>query len=215
VRIPTDRRIRYRVVVALVVALAWLGFGVTPAHAAAPTSCVSTSDMPRTYTHGSPLTGLVVRHGYYYLDVKEGSGCMVPPGPNAIVQLVGTVQVRRVLPAVGDLARGVPPASNRDQAWWLEFHKDGVLDHGIEQQVTMDNNSHITWSDDVMKCKPDTTSVDCFCAEGSQTETFRYDGPDIFRLDLGYYVRLRIANEGTDSGGSGIVTDFATLTVHP
>ncbi len=174
--------------------------------AAAPNICQSTSDQPRHYDHGSPLTGLTPPSDYYYLSVATGPGC--PVGP--VIHLVATIQARAVVPAVG--AAGVVPASTRDQMWWILFHLgSGPTGHGF----SLTNSPYVTQTGGtVMPCNPPPKLEPqaCLCVFGTQTVTMRYDGPDVFGLAQGGAAGFRISNMAEDGA---IVTDFATLTLVP
>lgn len=197
----------FRALIGLFVLMATLIpiFAFVPTAAAdSPTPCYSDSSMPRTYTHGSPITGLVPRHGYYYLDVKYGSGCGL--GADGQIHIVATVQVHTIVTKIGALP-GTPPAVTREQAWFLEFHNHTgtVILNADSPGVTLTVGDHMT-------CVPGSSAEPCVCAEGTETVVMRYNGPDIFGLSSGSDVRFRVANEdqGTDSA---IVTDFATLSI--
>jgi hypothetical protein len=198
-------------VFAIVVSLAIPTIGVitTSQSTAAPSPnvCQSTSDQPREYDHGSPLTGLVPPNDYYYLSVAAGAGC--PVGP--VVHLIATIQVSQVVPAVG--SPGVTPAPARDQMWWLLFHL-GSGDTGQGFSLTNDA-AHVTVTGGtVMPCNPppDFNDQACLCVSGTNTIVMQYIGPDVFGLGQGGAAGFRINNMAEDGA---IVTDSATLTIVP
>ena len=186
----------------LVGALMITGLFVVPSRADAPTPCHNDTNMTRNYTHGSPITGLVYRHGYYYLDVKFGPGCGL--GADGLVHLVAKVTVQASLSAIGALP-GVTP--DFDAMYWVEFHGYG----STGKEYTFENSPYVTTPSETMPCKPNTTIVKCVCAGPPENFTFtlHYDGPDVFGLAKGSDARFRIAQETPDK----ILTDFASLDI--
>ncbi len=186
------------------------GPAVLSSHAAsAPNTCQSTSEQPREYDHGSPLTGLVPPNDYYYLSVTPGPACPVPPG--SLVHLVATIRVNQVVPTVG--APGLAPDPTRDQMWWVLFHL-GSGPSGDGFGLTSAANAVTQSGGTVMPCTPPPqfNVQSCLCAFGTQTITMRYDGPDVFGLAQGGAAGFRISNMAEDNA---IVTDVATLTIVP
>jgi len=183
---------------------------VLSSHAApAPNVCQSTSDQPREYHHGSPLTGLVPPNDYYYLSVTTGPGCPVADG--GPVHLVATLRVNQVVPAVG--APGAAPDPTRDQMWWALFHLgSGPTGEGFS--LTTAPSAVAQNGATVMPCTPPPqfNPQSCLCVFGTQTITMRYDGPDVFGLARGGAAGFRISNMAEDGA---IVTDVATLTIVP
>ena len=175
--------------------------------APAPNTCVSTSEMPRTYTHGSPLTGLTPPSDYYYLSVTPGPNCAVNPGDT--VHLVATIRIDEILPAVG--APGLPPDPSRVQQWWILFHLgsgdtgDGFGLGNDPTHVTMTGGQPTPCSP-APKFQPEI----CVITTGASTITMNYDGPDVFGLAQGGAAGFRIGNAATDGA---IVTDYATETL--
>jgi hypothetical protein len=178
-----------------------------PAYADTPTPCVSDTNMPRTYTHGSPITGLVSRHGYYYLDVKFGPGCGL--GPDGLLHLVGYVHALEILPAVGDLKGGYVPNDSQHAIYWLMFTTtNDTKAYGLPGAG--DASKYVSTTDHLDTCFPNSPYSPQICQDGPGTSrlTLRYNGPDVFGLSKGGDVRFRIANE------SGlIITDFAQFNI--
>lgn len=198
-------------VFAIVATLAIPVIGViTTSHgtaAPAPNLCQSTSEQPRDYDHGSPLTGLVPPNDYYYLSVAAGPGC--PVGP--VIHLVATIQVTQVVPAVG--SPGVVPDPARDQMWWLLFH-NGSGETGQGFSLTNDA-AHVTMAGGtVMSANPPPAFLPeaTVCVFGTNTIVMQYVGPDVFGLGQGGAAGFRISNMAEDGA---VVTDHTTLTIVP
>ncbi len=193
--------------VVIVSAIPTIGVVATSRSSAAPAPnvCQSTSQQPRDYDHGSPLTGLVPPNDYYYLSVMPGPGC--PVGP--VVHLVATIQVSTVVPAVG--APGAAPDPARDQMWWLLFHL-GSGDSGQGFSLTNDPANVTMAGGTVMPCNPppDLNAQACLCVSGAGIIVMQYVGPDVFGLGQGGAAGFRISNMAEDGA---IVTDFATLSI--
>lgn len=167
-----------------------------PALADAPTQCHNDTTFPRTYTHGSPKTGLPSRHGYYYLDVKFGQGCGL--GADGLVHLYATVSP---LSVVGP---HTPVDADGGMMYWTEFH------YNTSAELTVDNSRYVTTTGEKMPCAPGGNKVlTCTCIDGlGTTMVMRYDGPDVFGLSKGKDARFRIANESGE-----VLTDFASIRV--
>ena len=169
--------------------------------------CHNSSKLPRNDTHGSPITGLPVRHGYYHLDVALDSK-QCPNGADGFAHLVGRIHVTSKLKKVGALP-GTPPAATDAFNGWLSFHYDTT------RELTLENSPAVTTPSPTTTCRPNSDRVLCTLQTGSAEITdepntgnyseLRYDGADVARNGI---YRFRIANEGPD-----IVTDYATLDV--
>jgi hypothetical protein len=194
------RGYRYRLSLALAALLAAPALVVAaqqqPALADAPTACHNDTTFARTYTHGSPKTGLPTRHGYYYLDVKFGQGCGV--GADGLVHLYATL---RPLTVVGPHTSNDPDGG---MMYWTEFH------YNTSAEVDLNNSRYVTTTGEKMPCSPGSKTVlTCTCIDGLGTiMVMRYDGPDIFGLSKGKDARFRIANESGE-----VLTDFASIRV--
>jgi hypothetical protein len=197
------------ILITLLIAVPTVGLTLPLVQAGAvpPDVCQSTSEMPRNYTHGNPLTGLVPPTGYYYLGVTPGPACPV----GSVIHLVATLQVTAIVPAVG--APGSPPAPSRAQTWFALFHL-GTGSSGKGYGLTSDP-AHVTLVSGATttNCHPPSNSSTqkCVVALGTTTLTMRYDGPDVFNLAHGGTAGYRIANIVKPD----IVTDRSTLTITP
>ena len=170
-----------------------------PALADTPRACHTDTSVRRTYTHGSPVTGLADRHGYYYLDVKPGAACPVAPGQR--VRVTGTVHVLARLAAVGALP-GVRPS--RGVMYWLGFAN---ADSGAS---IFPGHRYVTTAGETMPCRPGASGIiqTCVCLDPpAYLVRVTYMGPWTFGAD----VRFRVANETRGM----VLTDYATLTVTP
>jgi hypothetical protein len=208
-------RIRWAWQLAMVVLLALASFVVVTilpaarAGAVSPSVCLSTSEQPRTYLHGSPHTGLVPPNDYYYLGVTPGPAC--PVGPT--VTLVATLQVTAIVKSVGALP-GTLPAPTRPQRWFAIFHL-GTSSTGVGFGMSNDpthvgilwNTASTSTCDPLTNMKPEK----CLVVSGNRTVVLIYHGPDVFGLSHGGAAGFRIDNMATDGA---IVCDYATLQIY-